>query len=142
MSARFSPQSFPVWALLLVVAGLLLVYMEPRINDPLVGDLEETVMAELSPGTEAREWLASGQAFAPDRFRTPSDAHAFVDELYMQGALAVYVPRTDSETMVVELPEDVTARAAIFRLHQREGAEPTPDWGQEKLVFHWGGVSN
>lgn len=140
MSARFSPQSFPGWALLLVVAGLLLVFTQSHVDDPMVADLEDVVIAELNPGPEAREWLADAEHFAPQRFPTPADAAAFVEELYQQGALGVYVP--DNDTLVAELPADAPARAALFRIHHREAAEPIPDWGQERLVFHWDSLAN
>lgn len=105
---------------------------------------------------EARAWLhaARPSGFAGNRFAGLDAARAFVEQLYMLGALKVVIPSVFAEpwriaehggpyadTLVVVLPTDPKQRAAVFDVHAtesaQEGFEATPDVGQATLTFWW-----
>ncbi len=109
------------------------------------------------PTPGAREWLKANtnpNGFASNRFDSLAKAVKFVESLYAAGATTVLVDGICDEperlkdeggpyadTLLVSLPEDQTARSAIFKIHKREskreGFDPTPDAGQTELTFWW-----
>lgn len=118
---------------------------------------DSALYASLGARYEAREWLARNHndgALASNRFQSTRAGRAFVDSLYMLGALKVEVTnvRSDSgqlareggpysDALLVTLPADARRRAVIFTLNATEavrgGFEPEPDRGQTLLYFWW-----
>lgn len=102
-------------------------------------------------GLEARDWLTRNShpyALASKRFETTNDALEFVNEMYRAGASAVLVKEIRQEaeggytdTLIVQLPDDKTAREKIFAISnleaRREGYSPETDSGQDELLLWW-----
>ena len=120
-----------------------------------VGCAEDVAPQPNAP--EARAWLRNNRnesALASNRFGPSSEARAFVDSLYQNGAVKVTVDNIMDEpdrieeeggpyadTLIVQLPEEKNRRDALFEIHrvesQREGFDFTPDQGQQHLLFWW-----
>ena len=93
---------------------------------------------------EARQWLK-----APSHAVFKGDKQAvikFVDEVYAAGAVTVYATGIETlggnevtETMILVLPKDSTARAKVFEVANRFGEtiqnDPDKDIGQKYLSF-------
>jgi len=107
---------------------------------------------------EAREWLAQNPnpwPFAGNRFADAREALIFVNLLYELGAVSVRVDDIHAETwrieendgpyadtFIVELPDDIAARARLRELHEIELVEKQdldPDMYTEEdaLIFWW-----
>lgn len=123
----------------------------------LAGRAVRNLDRTLGPRYEARAWLARNtnpSALASNRFESTEQAQAFVERLYGEGALAVYVTNVMDEAeriaeeggpyadaVVVVLPLEPERRAALFRMVsteiRREGFEPERDSGQAELFLWW-----
>lgn len=107
---------------------------------------------------EAREWLTHNPnpwPFAGNRFAGPHEALIFVNLLYELGAVRVLVDNIFDEawrieenggpyadTLIVELPEDVEARAKLHELHEveiveKQGLELDRYLEEDTLIFWW-----
>jgi hypothetical protein len=100
---------------------------------------------------EAREWLRSNPGDAPlaaNAFDADA-ARGFVDALYAAGARRVVIASENivdedppyCDALRVRLPEDPTARAAVFALTNAEalseGLDPDEDTGQDAIFLWW-----
>ena len=92
---------------------------------------------------------------ATNRFASPTEALAFVEQLYTLGAEAVFIAMIDhrkmnfdcagphSDTLIVVLPHDGAQRRAILDVVQREAkhydphSQPVADTGQREIRFWW-----
>lgn len=105
----------------------------------------------------ARAWLGANKnplPLASNRFRTASEARAFVDKLFLAGAVEVYVAEPLEEPgrvkeeggpyadiLVIVLPPDFAKRHALFSIARKEalhqGFTTPPDSGQKTLFLWW-----
>jgi hypothetical protein len=109
-------------------------------------------------GPEALAWLRVNHhphPFATNRFDTREGALQFVEQLYAAGATFVsidgilMVPNHNwapyADTLIVDLPDNVEHRRALFELIEREGRpdewdkkdEPLTDYGQKSVRLWW-----
>ena len=101
-------------------------------------------LAETNKVAEARQWLRapSHALFKGDR----QSVIEFVDEFYAAGAVTVYVTGIETlggtevtETMLLVLPKDPTARTKVFevanRFDETIDSDPEKDVGQKYLSF-------
>jgi hypothetical protein len=102
-------------------------------------------------------WLDGNKnayALASNRFGPTAKAREFVSELFRLGAAQVYVadPMDEesrikleggpyADTLIVSLPRDKMARAALFKVFaaeaRREGFSPEADRGQDQVLLWW-----
>jgi hypothetical protein len=105
----------------------------------------------------ALSWLdgnKNSSALASNRFGPTAKAREFVNELFRLGAEQVYVadPMEEerrikleggpyADTLIVTLPKDKAARAALFKVFaaeaKREGFDPERDRGQDQVLLWW-----
>lgn len=105
----------------------------------------------------ALPWIDANRgdsAFASNRFGPTAKAREFIEMLFEQGAVEVFVadPREEedrilteggpyADTLVVVMPEDPVERAALFKVFDREAGAPTgvvsPDEGQTRVLLWW-----
>ncbi|WP_382176601.1 hypothetical protein [Hydrogenophaga luteola] len=105
----------------------------------------------------ALAWLDANKnpyALASNRFGSTANAREFVKELHRLGAAQVFVadPRDDehtvkqeggpyADTLIVSLPKEKSARAALFRVFaveaKREGFSVERDVGQGLVLLWW-----
>lgn len=105
----------------------------------------------------AREWLSTNRnesALATNRFGATANAKAFVEDLFLLGAEAVFVgdPMEEqyriekeggpyADTLVVQLPDDLNKRRALFKVFsaeaRREGFDSPNDIGQKQALLWW-----
>jgi hypothetical protein len=102
-------------------------------------------------GPEARRWLRSNRnptPLAANHFASAEAARQFVDELYAGGARKVIVPGNSiqdadddgpyADSLVVFLPADAKARAAVCQCCQRELDEAESfDVNDQNPIFLW-----
>jgi hypothetical protein len=99
---------------------------------------------------EEGQWRTISGGGGSETALSTEQALALVRELYRLGArrvLAVDVDRDggpeyeDTDTLLVELPDDAAARSALFAWHASlagtQGLAPTPDEGQKYLLVRW-----
>jgi len=118
--------------------------------------LEEDEARRAKP--EAREWLAQNPnplAFAGNRFADTREALIFVNLLYELGATRVRIDNIRGEdwrieknggpyadTLIVELPEEASARAGLYELFEcelgeKQGLDLDPYIEEDTLIFWW-----
>jgi hypothetical protein len=101
-------------------------------------------------GPEARRWLRRNRnvaALAVNHFGGSNKAQEFVEELYRLGATKVLIPETSiqkddggpyADALVVELPEDAAARAAVcLRCEQELDVQEPLDPNDLNPVYLW-----
>lgn len=130
-------------------------YDMPPHEDPLY-DRDALLPCASYEVAEALTWLRanwSPSAVATNRFRETSGAIEFVEQLYAAGALCVSVDNVMmlpnhqwtpyADTLIVQPPDDLERRSAVFELMIHIGRPDEPNWrtmtdrGQAEVRLWW-----